>query len=160
VDTGVAGELADAWEALTKASATVDAAEARSEYDELFVGVGKCEINLHASHWLTGFMMEKPLVEVRAKLADLGLGRQERATLVEDHLAALCETMRILVSGAADRPPAALSDQRDFFEKHIGSWVFSCCTAIINSPVANNYRNVAQFTHCYFALEREALAME
>ena len=69
------------------------------EYNSLFVGVGKSEVNLHASHWLTGFMMEKPLADVRAALARLGLGRRPGVSLVEDHLAALLETMRILVAG-------------------------------------------------------------
>ena len=44
------------------------------EYADLFIGVGKCEVNLHASHWLTGFMMEKPLADLRTVLASLGLG--------------------------------------------------------------------------------------
>ena len=46
---------------------------AAEEYNDLFVGVGKSAVNLHASHCLTGFMMEKPLVDVRATLARMGL---------------------------------------------------------------------------------------
>ena len=64
-----AADLPAAWDALRAASAAMDADAAVEEYDDLFVGVGKSEVNLHASHWLTGFMMEKPLVEVRATLA-------------------------------------------------------------------------------------------
>ena len=37
---------------------------AGDEYTALFLGVGKSEINLHGSHWLTGFMMEKPRILV------------------------------------------------------------------------------------------------
>ncbi len=97
------------------------------EYNNLFVGVGKCEVNLHASHWLTGFMMEKPLVELRTALADLGLGRQAGVTMLEDHLAALCETMRILIAGTEARAPASIAAQRAFFERQIAPWVFPCC---------------------------------
>jgi TorA maturation chaperone TorD len=77
--------LAGAWEMLRAASAAMDSEAAADEYNNLFVGVGKCEVNLHASHWLTGFMMEKPLAELRATLARLGLARRPEANLVEDH---------------------------------------------------------------------------
>jgi TorA maturation chaperone TorD len=159
-DGNIAIDLPAAWAGLSDVSAITDAAAARLEYDELFIGVGKSEVNLHASHWLTGFMMEKPLVDVRTTLAELGLGRRDAVTLVEDHLAALCETMRLLIAGDDGRNPLPLSQQRDFFERHIGPWSFRCCSAINKSPVANYYRAVAQFTYCYLALERDSLAME
>jgi TorA maturation chaperone TorD len=152
--------LAAAWAALAQASAATVQEAAGQEYDDLFVGVGKSELNLHASHWLTGFMMEKPLAKVRDTLAQLGFTRKQRAVLVEDHLAALCETMRLLIIGDDGRAPAQLNEQRAFFEQHIATWAFSCCAAIERCPVANYYRKVAQFTCCYLALERESLAME
>ena len=153
-------DLPAAWNALRAASATTDPEAAAREYDDLFVGVGKSEANLHASHWLSGFMMEKPLADVRATLATLGLGRRDGVTQVEDHLAALCETMRILIAGHDDRPPWSVLQQRSFFARHIEPWVFQCCTAIRDCAVANYYREVAQFTYCYLALERDSLAME
>ena len=58
-DATKAMELASAWEMLRAASAAMVAEAAGQEYVELFVGVGKCEVNLHGSHWLTGFMMDK-----------------------------------------------------------------------------------------------------
>src|SRR6266550_8968437 len=85
--------FAAAWNRLLDASAAMDPEAATQEYADLFIGVGKCEVNLHASHWLAGFMMEKPLADLRTVLASLGLGRKSAATMLEDHLAALCETM-------------------------------------------------------------------
>ena len=155
-----APSLAAAWDALRVASGVMDPEAVVEEYNNLFVGVGKSEVNLHASHALTGFMMEKPLVEVRTALADLGLGRREGVTMLEDHLAALCETMRMLIAGHAGRAPASLAEQKAFFERHIASWVFACCTAIGQSPVANYYLRVAQLTDSYMALERDSLAVE
>jgi TorA maturation chaperone TorD len=149
-----------AWDALRAASAAMDADAARDEYDNLFVGVGKCEVNLHGSHWLTGFMMEKPLADVRATLATLGLGRRDGVNLVEDHVAALFETMRILIAGKGDRAPASVAQQKAFFDRHIAAWISECCTAIQQSSIANYYRWVAQFTDCYMAVERDSLAME
>jgi len=149
-----------AWDMLRAASAAMDPEAAAREYDDLFVGVGKSVVNLHASHWLTGFMMEKPLADVRATLATLGLGRREGVTVVEDHVAALFETMRALIAGQGERRPASIAQQRDFFDRHIGTWILQCCVATSQTSVANYYQRVAQFAHSYMVLERDSLAME
>jgi TorA maturation chaperone TorD len=152
--------LAAAWNRLLDASRAMDAEAARQEYDDLFVGVGKSEVNLHASHWMAGFMMERPLAELRANLAALGLARKGAATMVEDHLAALCETMRMLVAGDADRRSAPIEVQRNFFRAHLLPWVFDCCGAIACSSIANYYRRVAEFSDLFMAVERDSLAMD
>ena len=159
--SGTGGDdLPGAWAMLRAGSAAMDAEAAADEYNNLFIGVGKCEVNPHASHWLTGFMMEKPLAELRATLARLGLARQPEATLVEDHLAALLETMRILVAGDNDRRPADVVVQRDFFAAHLEPWIFRCCAAIRGCTVANYYARVAQFTDSFMALERDSFAID
>jgi len=114
-DNAPALGLPAAWDALRAASAATNSVAVRLEYDDLFIGVGKCEVNPHASHWLTGFMMEKPLAELRATLATLGLARREGVNLLEDHVAALFETMRMLIAGNGERPPASVAQQRAFF---------------------------------------------
>ncbi|HVO87552.1 MAG TPA: molecular chaperone TorD family protein [Casimicrobiaceae bacterium] len=152
--------FARAYNRLSDASSAMDADAARQEYFDLFVGVGKCEVNLHASHWLAGFMMERPLVELRADLKRLGVARRADSQLVEDHLALLFETMRLLVAGDTDFRPAELDVQRTFFEAHIGSWVFACCDAILGNSIANYYRCVAELTSVYMAVERDSLVME
>jgi TorA maturation chaperone TorD len=152
--------LMSAWNGLVDASSAMDADAAAQEYTDLFIGVGKSEVNLHASHWLSGFMLEKPLAELRSDLAALGLARRDDVVMLEDHLSALCETMRLLIAGHGDRSPAVIATQRAFFERHIASWVFSCCTAIRESSIANYYTRVAEFTEQYMALDRDALAME
>jgi TorA maturation chaperone TorD len=158
-EPGAANDLAGAWDRLRAASSVMDADAARQEYDDLFVGVGKSEVNLHASHWLTGFMMDKPLVAVRASLAALGLGRDPRAILVEDHLSGLFETMRALVAGFDDRAPFGIEEQQRFFEAHIAPWVSRCCAAINQHPIANYYRRVAELTDSFTALERDSFAV-
>ena len=52
----------------------------------------------------------------------LGLARQPGSTLYEDHLAALFETMRILIAGAAERRPASIATQRAFSTRRIAPW--------------------------------------
>ena len=156
----VAVALARAWDDVRAASAAMDPAAARQEYDDLFVGVGTVAVNLHASHWLAGAMMQKPLAELRAALATLGLGRRPEAVMVEDHVAALCETMRLLIAGHGERNPATIEDQRAFFERYMATWIEQCCNAIVENSIANYYRPVAEFTKYLLALERDSFAIE
>jgi TorA maturation chaperone TorD len=154
------GELARAFNRLADASAAMDPEAATQEYTDLFIGVGKSEIDLHASHWRSGLAMEQPLVQLRTELAVLGLARREGVTMCEDHLSALCETMRLLVAGVDGGRPAAVETQRRFFVDYVGGWTPFCCNAIRASDIANYYRQVAEFCHCFMALERDALAMD
>jgi TorA maturation chaperone TorD len=151
--------LAGPYNALLRASRAMDADAAEQEYTDVFIGVGKSEVNLHASHWLSGFMMDKPLADLRADLAALGLERREVATMLEDHLAAVAETMRLLVAGGEGRPPSPLEAQRAFFDAWIASWVFECCAAISGCPLANYYLPAAEFTQSFLAIERDSFAM-
>jgi TorA maturation chaperone TorD len=153
-------ELAVAWDNLRAASAAMTAEAAEQEYVDLFVGVGKCEINLHGSHWLTGFMMDRPLAELRRSLAGLGLQRKPDAALVEDHLSALCETMRLLIAGSAGHAPVDAQTQRQVFVAHIAPWIGRCTGAVRTHAIANYYRRVAEFTEAFMALEHESLVME
>jgi TorA maturation chaperone TorD len=152
--------LASAWNRLILASSAMDAEAAEQEYTELFIGVGRSNVDLHASHWITEPTSERPLVAVRSHLARLGLARRERSTMYEDHLSALCETMRLLIAGDTGRQPEAVAVQRDFFDSRIAPWVFDCCDAICNCPLANYYQRVAEFTSLLMAVERDSLAIE
>jgi TorA maturation chaperone TorD len=151
--------LAAAWNGLVLASRAMDAEAAEQEYTDLFVGVGKAECNLHASFWAPD-AARRPLVAVRAELAALGLGRVHESSVYEDHLGALCETMRMLIVGATGRDPTPISAQRAFFERFLGEWVNRCCDAIMQSPVANYYRRVAEFTSMFMAVERDSFAID
>jgi len=152
--------FAAAWNRLAEASGAMDAEAAAQEYTDLFIGVGKSEVNLHASHWQVGAMMERPLVELRSDLAALGLARRADVTMLEDHLSALCETMRLLIAGAPGTPAADIAVQRSFFAQHVAPWVFDCCNAIRDSAIANYYVHVAELTDKFMALDRDALAMD
>lgn len=152
--------LALAYNDLLRASRAMDADAAIQEYTDLFVGVGKSEVNLHGSHWLSGFMMDKPLAELRSALAELGLERRERTDQLEDHLASVAEVMRMLIAGGDGRPPAPIAAQRRFFEERIAPWAFRCCDAICASPLANYYVRASEFTRAFLAIERDSLAMD
>ena len=157
---GEAGRaLAETWRRLIAASTAMDPAAAADEYQTLFIGVGKSEVSAHASAYVK-FPGSSPLIEVRAALARLGLARQSGVNIYEDHLAAVCETMRVLITGAGGGEPFAFAQQREFFESHVKPWVLDCCTAIQNSPIANYYRRVAEFTQLFMVIERDSFAIE
>jgi len=151
--------LAPAWDAVRAASAAADPAAVRDEFQTLFVGVGRSEVSLYASHYL-GSHSGRPLAELRATLARLGLARRPQSNEFEDHLSLVLETMRMLVTGDDERDPASLEEQRAFIDRHILPWVQDCCIAISLNSVANYYRRVALFTQCFVALERDSFATE
>lgn len=152
-------ELPQAWSRLIAASSIIDEETAQIEYDALFGGVGKAQINLHASHQLTGFMMEKPLAELRTTLATLGLTRLESQQITEDHLSALCEIMRILIAGTDTFPPAPVAVQKSFFFAHISPWFAKLCSAIAQHSLANYYVVVAQLSSGFFRVEDESFGI-
>jgi TorA maturation chaperone TorD len=159
-EEGAESDLCAGWDALRAASAAADPEEVRQEYDDLFIGVGKSLVNLHGSHWIAGFMMDRPLADLRKVLNELGLARREGVSMVEDHLSALCETMRILVAGDATLPARSIAVQKTFFDAQIAPWAVDCCNAITQSPIAKYYAAVAQFALGFMALERDSIAME
>ena len=117
----------------------MDAEAAGDEFQALFVGVGKSEVSLYASHYL-GPQSGRPLAEIRATLAALGSRAGRGAASSRTTCRVVLETMRMLVAGDAERRPAPIAEQRAFFERHLLPWAFDCCAAISNCPLANYYR--------------------
>lgn len=98
------------------------AADAASEYLELFIGVGRGELVPYGSYYLTGFLHEKPLAKLRQDMARLGLERDPAVHEPEDHIASLAEMMAGLIDGALGDAPVPLSAQKRFFQTHLGCW--------------------------------------
>ncbi len=94
--------------------------ELAEEYQDLFIGLGRGEIVPFASWYLTGSLMELPLAVLRADLQSLGFERQSGVCEPEDHLAALCEVMAVLIG---EQHP----DRNRFYERHLAPWVLACC---------------------------------
>ena len=90
--------LGRAWAVLVDACGHAREEPTREEYEHLFIGVGKPEVMLYGSYYLSGFLMEKPLAALRTDLAELGLERAESVPESEDHIATLCDAMRYLIT--------------------------------------------------------------
>ena len=154
-----AGELAKAWQMLAAASGVVNHDAVIEEYEAVFVGVGRPPVMLFGSFYLSGFMNEKPLAELRGDLIALGFARDENVTEPEDHLAALCDVMRALILGDIAEAPASIERQRVFFVKHMKPWLAQCCSAITQNEKSNYYKRVAAFAQAFFEIEIQAFEM-
>ncbi len=152
------GLLEQAWAALVAACKSAREEDVRMEYDQLFIGVGKPEIMLFGSYYMAGFLMEKPLVELRHDLARLGLERSNAMAESEDHIAALCEVMRYLIA-SDDVLNANLASQQAFFAAHMQTWVMQFCEALAANASAKFYRPVALLAKAFFEVERQAFDM-
>ncbi|MFC5460775.1 TorD/DmsD family molecular chaperone [Massilia niabensis] len=158
--TGGDHTLEDAWEKLVLAASVMDAAAVSQEFDLLFVSSGTPPLNPYGSLYLSGFMNDTPLAELRADLAGFGIGRVRGVFESEDHLGALCETMRVLIAGGPGIRRQPLDVQKTFFEARIGRWYARCLADMAGAEGANFYRLVAAFASALLAIEAEAFAVE
>ncbi len=145
-----------AWRALQDAAAVADAETVQAEFDTAFISPGRQPVMLYGSFYLAGFLHEKPLAQLRDELMKMGLARSGSSHETEDHLSALCDVMRFLIAGDRDTPPAALSVQHDFFQRHINSWNTQLCAAVIAATQTHFYKLVAHFMREFFAIENES----
>lgn len=154
--TGEAGNvsLAETWKSLISAAAAMDAEAAREEYDAVFIGTGKAEVTLYASHYLAESMKENVLVRLRAELAATGLERDQGAAEYEDHFACLCEIMRHLIFFGSD--DVAVQKQKKFFMQYLVPCYASFCDAVTASPNTNFYKLAARFTKAFLDMENES----
>jgi TorA maturation chaperone TorD len=146
--------LAARWHELIAAASLAPAEAVREEYDSVFVGTGKAPVTLYASAYSLRYTNETPLAALRGELAALGLARRGEVGEPEDHIAALCETMRHLV---AERRP--LEAQQRFYRRWLEPNVDALCAAIEANPQASFYRWVARMAKAFFSLEQSAFEM-
>ena len=148
------GELAGSWEDLKKAAAGADPEAVREEYETAFIGTGKAPVTLYTTAYAIRYSNEVPLALLRGELARLGLARRVEAREPEDHIAALCDTMRHLVAGQKD-----LETQRGFFHRWIRTSAEPLCSAIERSDKTSFYKPVARFAKTFLSLEQTAFEM-
>lgn len=154
-----AGALLEAsWSELVAAARRLSGEDIAREYDALFGGVGKPDVYLFGSHYLSGFLNEKPLAALRTDLAVLGLERDDAMSETEDHLAYLCEVMRYLIAGD-DVEVANLTRQREFFTRHLQPWASALCEAVAGHPKSDFYRSAAGFTQTFISVETQGFDM-
>jgi TorA maturation chaperone TorD len=150
--------LEEPWRELVGAARGATDAALVEEYEALFGGVGKPEVYLFGSHYLSGFLNEKPLARLRETLGELGLARDESMSDTEDHIAYLCEVMRYLIAGD-DVAVANLARQSEFFAEHLQPWASAMADAITAHPKAHFYAALGEFTRAFLNVEAQGFDM-
>ena len=126
----------------------------KQEFHDLFIGIGRGETVPYGSWYLTGFLMEQPLSNLRDDLRRLGFERSEDTSEPEDHVAAILEVFSVMISDGF-----SLQQQQGFFETHMQPWLERFFTDLGQARSAEFYRPVAHFGAAYLQLESTYLSM-
>ena len=133
--------------------------KAEEEFTALFYGHGAGgEIHPYASYYLTGFIYEKPLADLRSDLREIGIESAGRNSEPEDHMAFLCEVMHGVISGRFGGSPDS-ARQQEFFSKHIAPWAGLFFKDLEAASSATLYMPVGALGSLFFAVEGEAFEM-
>ena len=158
---GLSGDDSDLGKAIVSLSRVAKACKPKkveSEFNALFVGLGRGELLPYASYYLTGFLNEKPLAALRTDMATRGMTRADNVYEPEDNIASLMEMMGGMIVGRFG-VPATLDDQKVFFNKHVASWAghfYADLEAAKNSVL---YASIGSVGRAFIEIEREAFRM-
>jgi TorA maturation chaperone TorD len=148
-----AGDIGEACGRLGAAAAATTADSAEREYFDLFIGVGRGELLPYASYYLTGFLHERPLADLRGDLARLGIERADGIAEPEDHIAFVCETFAGLLTGAFAAGPEAAGR---FFARHLRPWAARFFADLERAEAARFYRAVGRLGRLAVEIETAA----
>ena len=138
---------------------TVDGDDVADEYTRLFYGHGAGgELTPYASFYLTGFVYEKPLSDLRTDLAGLGIGKGEGDSEPEDHIGFLCEVMHALILGCLGSRTDVAGQQR-FFENHMAPWATRFFEDMESAENADFYKPVGTIGRLLMEIEAQAFDM-
>lgn len=144
-----------AWTVLRTAANSHTEEQINDEYHVLFIGVGRGIVVPYGSWHITGFLMEKPLGQLRADLRRLGFERSEGVKESEDHIASLCQAMaEIILAEEID-----FDTEKAFFNDHLAPWATDFFDLVDTASAAGFYRAVAQLGKSFIEIEKKYLAM-
>ncbi|SFA91251.1 chaperone TorD involved in molybdoenzyme TorA maturation [Poseidonocella pacifica] len=158
---GLSGDetpLGEAIGGLSRVAKVTKPRAVRSEFNALFIGLGRGELLPYASYYLTGFLNEKPLAALRRDMAAKGITRAQNVYEPEDNIASLVEMMAGLIVGRFGSP-ASIGEQKQFFNKHVSPWAghfFSDLEAAKNSVL---YAAVGQVGRVFMEIESEGFRL-
>jgi TorA maturation chaperone TorD len=152
----VFGQIGQAWLAIKDAAQSSSLEKLDIEYHSLFIGIGRGEIVPFGSWHITGFLMEKPLSDLRDDLRSLGIESDSKQKDPEDHIAALCETMAILIQSE----DVSEAMERQFFIRHIHPWASKFFNDLAAAKSADFYKSVSLLGQSFIDLESDYLNIQ
>ncbi len=158
-ETNSETEIGKALKGLGELASRTPRGVAEEEYSALFYGMGAGgELHPYASFYLTGFVYEKPLSNLRRDMAELGIARSTLNSEPEDHIAFLMEIMHGLISG--DFGGGVGPERQDaFFNQHIAPWATHFFVDLEKAKNAKVYMPVGTIGKLFMQLERDAFEM-
>ena len=156
--SGDASPLGRAIEGLARVAKVTRPKSVRTEYNALFIGLGRGELLPYASYYMTGFLNEKPLANLRADMAALGITRAENTFEPEDNIASLMEMMGGMIVGRFGAA-APLGRQKEFYNKHIGPWATHFFTDLQGAKASVLYASLGAVGAEFLSVEQEAFRM-
>ena len=130
----------------------------RTEYNALFIGLGRGELLPFARYYLTGFLNEKPLANLRATMADFGMTRANDVFEPEDNIASLMEMMAGMIVGRFGRV-ASVAEQQAFFNAHISTWATHYFNDLQGAKSSILYASIGAVGLAFMEIEKEAFRM-
>ncbi len=155
---GDESELGQAMSALAAVARAARPEAIEDEFHNLFIGMGRGELLPYGSYYMSGFLNEKPLAELRIDMAKIGLARADDVPETEDHISALCEMMAGLITGAFGEP-ADLATQQGFFDTHMAPWAGKFFEELEAADSAAFYMPIGAIGKLFMRIERQAFDM-
>ena len=158
---GLSGDdspLGEAINALAKIAKLSKPKQVESEFNKLFIGLGRGELLPYASYYLTGFLNEKPLAALRQDMAAHAITRAPNVFEPEDNIASLMEMMGAMIVGRFGQP-APLEDQKTFFNRHIRTWAGHFYSDLEAAKASVFYAAVGQVGRVFMEIEAEGFRM-
>lgn len=151
-------DLGQAVQALARVAGVTKPAAAEREFNALFIGLGRGELLPYASYYLTGFLNEKPLAQLRGDMVARGITRAPNVFEPEDNIASLMEIMAGMIVGRFGAP-ATLADQKTFWSRHIGPWAGHFFSDLEAAESSVFYASVGSAGRVFMEIEREGFRM-
>jgi TorA maturation chaperone TorD len=152
------GEFGKAISNFAKMAGHITQEAADTEFHDLFIGVTRGELLPFGSYYQTGFLNEKPLANLRADMAKLGIARVGGLKEPEDHIASVLEIMAGLIEGIYG-VQLSLTEQRNFFETHVNSWASHFFKDLEGARYSVLYAPLGTIGGLFMTIEQSAFEM-
>lgn len=156
--TGDETDLGSAISGLSRVASAVSARSVESEFNALFIGLGRGELLPYGSYYMTGFLNEKPLSKLREDMARLQITRAPNVFEPEDNIASLMDMMAGMIMGRFGAP-APLDRQQEFFFRHIAPWASHFFTDLEGAQNSIFYAPVGAVGRAFMEIETQAFRM-
>ena len=151
--------IGSACSTLARLAGSMDNELIRNEYVSVFIGVGRGEVLPFASYYLTGFLNDRPLANLRKNMAEMGIERVQNVKEPEDHISSVFDIMVGMIRGDFGRA-FTLAEQAQFYRKHIETWAGMLMSDIEVAKTAVFFAPVGTIGKLFIEIESQAFSRD